>query len=404
MMLMACGYLSRCHVLLEFSSISHNVPILFSLSKAILDPLFNLTALVMAGSGCIAYRRPGTRIANGLAGQKRERQGTFMSSSFAEKASSDAEPGLIGVDWGTSSCRAYLMDRAGRVLEAVNTDKGILQVEDGAFAETLTDLIGPWRRPGLPVILSGMIGSRQGWIEAPYIAIPASFDEIAAGLTRHPDDDEIYIAPGLAQDLPGQALDVMRGEETQIIGAVGEASDRQLLVMPGTHSKWVLIENRKVVWFATFMTGELFAVLKNHSILGRLMTIGDGEQDPGQDRGAFEQGLDAAKTLPGGLLQHLFSARTLGLFKRLPEEGIAPYLSGLLIGHELDDALGNLESTAALPPVTVIGASALAGRYVDAFGHAGLEVGNAGEDMAAHGQSQLARAANLLTPSTERSA
>ncbi|MGI9488381.1 MAG: 2-dehydro-3-deoxygalactonokinase [Geminicoccaceae bacterium] len=323
-----------------------------------------------------------------------------MHSSSAAKTPTECEPELIGVDWGTSSCRAYLMGRAGRILEAVNTEKGILQVEGGAFAETLAELIGDWRRPGLPVILSGMIGSRQGWIEVPYVTIPATFDEIATALVRHPDDQDIYIAPGLAQDLPGQAPDVMRGEETQIIGAVGEASDRQLLVMPGTHSKWVLVENRKIVWFATFMTGELFAILKNHSILGRLMAIGDGEQSSRQDRSAFEQGLDATKTLPGGLLQHLFSARTLGLFERLPEDGVAPYLSGLLIGHELEEALGNLAASAGLPPITVVGASALAGRYVDALGHAALEARNAGEDMAAYGQGQLARVANLLSPLT----
>ncbi len=322
-----------------------------------------------------------------------------MHSFSAAKAPPDREPGLIGVDWGTSSCRAYLMDMAGQILEAVNTDKGILQVEGGAFAETLAELIGDWRRPGLPVILSGMIGSRQGWIEAPYVTIPASFDDIAAALVRHPDDQDIYIAPGLAQDLPGQAPDVMRGEETQIIGAVGEASDRQLLIMPGTHAKWVLVEDRKVVWFATFMTGELFAVLKDHSILGRLMATGDGKHD----QEAFEQGLDAAKILPGGLLQHLFSARTLGLFERLPENGIASYLSGLLIGHELEEALGNLEGSGTLPPITVIGASALASRYVDALGHAELKAENAGAEKAAHGQSQLARAANLL-PLTGRSA
>ncbi|MGI9500085.1 MAG: 2-dehydro-3-deoxygalactonokinase [Geminicoccaceae bacterium] len=315
-----------------------------------------------------------------------------MHSSSDAKALSDREPRLIGVDWGTSSCRAYLMNAEGRILEAVSTDKGILQIEGGAFAETLAELIGAWRRSGLPVILSGMIGSRQGWIEAPYVTIPATFDEIAQALVRHPDDGDIYIAPGLAQDLPGQAPDVMRGEETQIIGAVGEASGRQLLVMPGTHSKWVLIDDRKVIWFATFMTGELFAVLKNHSILGRLMTISDGEQD----QGAFEKGLDAAKTLPGGLLQHLFSARTLGLFERLPEDGIAAYLSGLLVGHELEEALGNLESRSDLPLVTVIGASALAHRYVDALGHSGLQAQNAGEDGAAHGQRRLALARKLL--------
>ena len=319
-----------------------------------------------------------------------------MSATSADRTSSDREPGLIGVDWGTSSCRAYLMDGLGEVLDAVSTDKGILHVEDGAFAETLETIVGAWRRPGLPVILSGMIGSRQGWIEAPYVHVPASFDEIANALVRHPDDADIYVAPGLAQDLPGQAPDVMRGEETQIIGAVGDAAGRQLLVMPGTHSKWVLIEDRKVVWFATFMTGELFAVLKDHSILGRLMAVGDGEAD----QGAFEQGLGAAKTLPGGLLQHLFSTRTLGLFDRLPEEAIAAYLSGLLIGHELEDALGNLEGTSALPPITVIGASALSDRYMTALGHAGLDARNAASTTAARGQAELARARSLLPSPT----
>ena len=327
-----------------------------------------------------------------------------MHASSAETTPSDREPRLIGVDWGTSSCRAYLMDAAGRILASKSTDKGIMQVKGGAFAETLNALIGGWRHPGLPVILSGMIGSRQGWIEAPYVTVPASFDEIAKALVRHPEDGDIHIAPGLAQDVAGQAPDVMRGEETQIIGAVGEASDRQLLVMPGTHSKWVLVEDRKIVWFATFMTGELFAVLKNHSILGRLMVIGDGEPDLKENRPAFEQGLDAAEALPGGLLQHLFSARTLGLFDRLSEGAIAPYLSGLLIGHEIADALGNLDKASGLPPITVIGASALANRYVDALGHAELDAEYDGEDSAALGQSQLARAAALLSPLEGRSA
>ena len=282
----------------------------------------------------------------------------------------------------------------------VATDKGILQVKDGSFADVLNALVGHWRRPGLPVILSGMIGSRQGWIEAPYVPVPASFDDIATALARHPGDADIFIVPGLAQDLPGQAPDVMRGEETQIIGAIGEATGRQLLVLPGTHSKWVLTENRQIIWFATFMTGELFAVLKDHSILGRLMTIDDGEQD----RAAFERGMDAARNLPGGLLQHLFSARTLGLFDRLPGEAISSYLSGLLIGHELDEALSNLDMSADFPPVTVIGASALADHYIEALGNAGIDAQKAGNDMAANGQHAIARAANLFTPLTGRSA
>ena len=315
-----------------------------------------------------------------------------MHPPSAEPTRLDAEPALIGVDWGTSSCRAYLIDAQGRVLDTVAGKKGILQVEGGAFAEVLDQLIGAWRRPGLPVILSGMIGSRQGWVEAPYVPVPAGFEDITDALMRHPDDAGIFVIPGLAQDLPGQVPDVMRGEETQIVGAVGDGDGRRLMVMPGTHSKWVLVEDRRIVWFATFMTGELFAVLKDHSILGRLMNGSDSRHDSL----AFEQGLDAARTLPGGLLRHLFSVRTLGLFGRLADGEIAAYLSGLLIGHELADALGRLEAASDRPPITVIGASALAGRYRTAFAHLGIQAEQAGEDMAAHGQYRIARAARLL--------
>lgn len=304
----------------------------------------------------------------------------------------DRRPALIGVDWGTSSCRAYLIDRAGQVIAAVDNGPGILHVQGNAFAKTLDDMIGSWRRPDLPIILSGMIGSRQGWIEAPYLDMPTGFDQIADGMIRHPDDPSIHLVPGLAQDLPGQAPDVIRGEETQIIGAIGEAPSRQLLVMPGTHSKWVLIDNRQIVWFATFMTGELFAALKDHSILGRLM-----EMDTGHDHhAAFEQGLEAHENLPGGLLQQLFSARTLGLFERLPAEALPSYLSGLLIGHEIQEALGNLETPSASTPILIVGTSSLAERYGKALAHKGFETKKTVDDVAARGHYELTKAAGLL--------
>ncbi len=303
------------------------------------------------------------------------------------------EPALIGVDWGTSSCRAFLIDAVGRTIDRVANDKGILQVGGGAFAEVLEGMIGAWRRPGLPVILSGMIGSRQGWIEVPYVSVPVGFEKIAAGMSRHPDDPSIHLVPGLAQDLPGQAPDVMRGEETQIAGALGEASGRRLLVMPGTHSKWVLVEDREIVWFATFMTGELFALLKDHSILGRTMAADTG----GGHRHAFEQGLDTVRDLPGGLLQRLFSVRTLGLFGRLSDETAAAYLSGLLIGHEIEDALGNLQELSKQAPITVVGASALADRYAQALTHAGFQTRKMEDDVAARGHHALAKAAGLLS-------
>lgn len=325
-----------------------------------------------------------------------------MNPPSDPQQSVDQRTALIGVDWGTSSLRAYRLDADGQVIEAKNAAKGILHVDDNAFAEALDELTGPWRRPGLPVILSGMIGSRQGWIEVPYIDVPASLDDIAGGLLRHPDNPSVHIAPGLAFDPPGAAPDVMRGEETQIVGTVSSERGRHLLVMPGTHSKWVLVEDGRIIWFATFMTGELFSVLKDHSILGRLMR----DDDPGHDNNAFEQGLKAATTLPGGLLQQLFSARTLGLFERVPETAIAAYLSGLLIGNEIGEALGNLggqpdqadqAGQADSPAITVIGASTLAERYMKAIDHAGLSSRTVGEDAAARGHYLLAKAADLLT-------
>ena len=300
---------------------------------------------------------------------------------------------LIGVDWGTSSLRTYRLAADGKVLESAHQDRGILHVEDGAFAETLDTAVSAWRASGLPIILSGMIGSRQGWIEVPYLDVPADLGDIAKGLVRHPDDPAIHLVPGLAQDPAGQAPDVMRGEETQIIGAIGNDAERHLFVMPGTHSKWVLVDDRKITWFATFMTGELFAVLKDHSILGRLMTMKDGHHDAA----AFERGLLAAETLPGGLLQRLFSARTLGLFERLPEDGIADYLSGLLIGSEMHEALNNLQKPRDQVSITVIGDSLLAKRYLDAIAHIGLHAKTADSTAAARGHFLIAEKAKLLS-------
>lgn len=316
-----------------------------------------------------------------------------MTPAFNDRRPASARPALIGVDWGTSSLRAYRLTVDGQILESVRGDKGILHVEDGAFAETLEATIGAWRTPDMPVILSGMIGSRQGWIEVPYLDVPAKLDEIAEALVRHPSDPAIHIVPGLAQDPMDQAPDVMRGEETQIVGMIDGGDGRHLLIMPGTHSKWVLVDDRRIAWFATFMTGELFAVLKNHSILGRLMADDDGRHH----EDAFERGVRSAKDLPGGLLQRLFSARTLPLFERLPAGNVAAYLSGLLIGSEIDEALGNLKGSNDRLSITVIGASPLAERYIEALAQTGLDARKAADDAAARGQFLIAQKAGLIS-------
>jgi 2-dehydro-3-deoxygalactonokinase len=313
---------------------------------------------------------------------------------------------LIGLDWGTTSFRAYRLDGTGAVLEAKSAPAGILRVPEGGFEAVLEREVGPWLAdaPGLPVIASGMITSRQGWVEVPYRACPAGSAEIAGALLRHETGAGriVHFVPGLSIVGVDGVPDVMRGEETQIIGAVGGSvggavggagghdAGRRLLVLPGTHSKWALVEGGRLVWFATFMTGELFAVLKEHSILARLMA---GDAD---DEAAFRRGLGYAQASGGGLLKRLFSARTLGLFGELPASGVASYLSGLLIGTELREALDCLEQPPGDQQITVVGSSELSGRYLAAIEHAGWRGRPAAEHAGARGLFLIARAAGLI--------
>ena len=307
-----------------------------------------------------------------------------------------AEPVLVGLDWGTSSLRGYLLDGQGNVVRSKSASKGIMQVPAGGFVAVLDEMLAGLKAPaGLPIIASGMITSRQGWFETPYCRCPAGARELVAAMRREelPDGRVVHFVPGL--DIVGEdgVPDVIRGEETQLIALDAAAGEAVCAVLPGTHSKWALIEDGRITWFATMMTGEVFAVLKEHSILGRLMT---GEAG---DKAAFARGLDYAQStapMAGGLLKRLFSARTLALRADLAETAVEDYLSGLLIGTELREAalcMGN--RMAARPPV-VIGNSALAERYREALFHLGLASSAAPADVAARGQFRLATAAGII--------
>ena len=301
---------------------------------------------------------------------------------------------LIGIDWGTTSFRAYRIDAAGAVLETRAAAAGILGVEGGAFEAVLEREIGPWlaAAPELPVIASGMITSRQGWVEVPYCACPAGSAELAGGLRCHQTSTGrvLHFVPGLSLIGADGVPDVIRGEETQILGELGPERGRRALVLPGTHSKWVYADDGRIVWFATFMTGEVFAVLKAHSILGRLMA---GEA---ADETTFARGLAYGRNGPGGLLKRLFSARTLGLFDQLPASGIASYLSGLLIGSEIAEAESCLPEPPGESGITAIGSSELAARYRYAIEAAGLRARTGHPEAVARGQLRIAKAAGLI--------
>jgi 2-dehydro-3-deoxygalactonokinase len=302
--------------------------------------------------------------------------------------------GLIGLDWGTSSLRAYRIDGDGRVIETVMAARGVLQVEPGGFDAVLAEVAGRWLAdaPGVPILAAGMIGSRQGWVEVPYARCPIAPQALAEALHPVPTArGRVWIVPGLVCE--GAFPDVLRGEETQILGAVHEHPTAGTFLLPGTHSKWVPVRDGRIERFATFMTGELFAVLRQHSILGRLM---DGEAD---DAAAFArgvgQGLDPDPGA-GGLLHRLFSVRTLPLRDLLPPAGVASYLSGLLIGSELREAMGSLGLHPGGPAPVLVGGDALVARYVAALALAGLPATRAPADAAARGLYQLAGTAGLL--------
>ena len=270
---------------------------------------------------------------------------------------------LVGVDWGTSSLRGALMDNDGHVLEERSAPNGILAVPPGGFPDAFNDLFGDWMRAaGTRCLISGMAGSQQGWVEAPYCACPAGLADIAQKVIDI-EPGRIAVVPGLSDEhdgVPGakdamRIPDVMRGEEVQIFGAVKRTGIGDgLFVLPGTHNKWVRVEAGRVLGFRTFMTGEFYALLARHSILARTV-----DATAPLDEGAFLQGVRIASN-GEGLLHNAFGARTLSLFGRMDAGELASYLSGLLIGEELrsQPLEPGLEQ-----PVVLIGAPALIERY-----------------------------------------
>lgn len=268
------------------------------------------------------------------------------------------KPDWIAVDWGTSNLRAWAMGASG-VLAHASSDDGMGKLLKEQFEPALLRLIAPWvGSDAMPVIIAcGMVGARQGWQEAPYRAVPCT--PVASGeLMQVPTRDprlRVMIAPGLSQAKPA---DVMRGEETQVAGALALMPKFDgVFCLPGTHSKWVHVSAGEVVSFQTFMTGEMFALLSQHSVLRHGMA-GDGE-----DEGAFTQGLTDAMERPDRISARLFTLRAEGLLNGLTPDAARARLSGLLIGLELAAAkpywLGQR--------IALIGANALSTRYANAL-------------------------------------
>ena len=284
---------------------------------------------------------------------------------------------MIGVDWGTSSLRATRLVN-GQITDTHASAAGIMAVAEGGFEATLRAAVGPWLAQGETCILmSGMIGSRQGWVEASYLPCPADAAALAHNLTPVPfDGATLHIVPGLSATDADGTPEVMRGEETQILGAGVEG----LICLPGSHAKWVTVANGRILGFVTYLSGEAFSALRSATILGRMMT--DAPHDPD----AFGDGLRRAAS-PGHLLHHLFGVRTRGLMGTLSPDSAASYLSGLLIGHEV---------RAACPvdtKVTLLGAPALCDLYARAIRAIGGSATIGPPDAAARGLAIIGAAA-----------
>ncbi len=296
---------------------------------------------------------------------------------------------LIALDWGTSNLRATLLGEGGAVLDTRAAAGGVMAVPDRRFEEALFALVGDWiDTHGCALIASGMIGSRQGWVDVPYLDCPAGLDEAAARLARVelPRGRPLHIVPGLRTLGSDGAFDVMRGEETQLWGAA--LPPDATCVLPGTHAKWAGVgAHGRITGFRTYMTGELYALLTQNSILGRLMVFGHGSPPD------FERGARLGLAEYRQATHILFAARTAGLMDRVAPEGLPDYLSGLLLGIEIGSALSALDA----PPraVSILGDPALVHRYARALALAGVTAQAAPADATTRGQWRVACAAGL---------
>ncbi len=312
---------------------------------------------------------------------------------------------LIALDWGTSSLRAYRLGAAGQLIEERSLALGIMQLDgsDAGFEQALQQACGDWQEaePHVPLIASGMVGSKQGWREAAYVEAPLTVAGLSGALLpiERANRMPLWLVPGVIQ--PGTLPNVMRGEETQVFGLLDEhahGEDSLLIGLPGSHSKWVTVEQGQLGRFHTFMTGEVYGALLAHTILGRTAVMRDAFDAP-----AFEHGLRVAQSSDGqgGPLSTIFSSRTLVLTGALSGEAQPDYLSGLLIGHELV-AMRSLCQARADQPIVLIGNGALCSRYLWALEHCGFESLRFAPQAVVAGLWRIAAGAGLVGDSSGR--
>ncbi len=304
------------------------------------------------------------------------------------------KPAFAAVDWGTSSFRLWLMDEAGGVLAERRSGEGMTSAAKTGFSPVLQFHLQAVEAPAdLPVIVCGMAGARQGWIEAGYVDVPALLPAVLSGAVKVPGESRaVHILPGLAQRL-ADAPDVMRGEETQLLGALDGTAETgdQVVCMPGTHSKWVRVNGESVSGFSTYMTGELFEVISKRSVLSH--SLADAEPFAG-NRQAFTEAVRTAFEAPQRLTNQLFTVRSGMLLAGLMPTDAAARLSGILIGIEI---AGSLSSSSSRPgKIRLVASGRLAELYEGAFMALSLPFSTIDADEAV--RAGLAAAARQILP------
>ena len=308
------------------------------------------------------------------------------------------KPVLIGIDWGSSNLRVALLDAQGGLIDRRESPAGVFTIKDGNFATALLPLCSDWlAQRRVPLLACGMIGSRQGIADVPYVTCPANVDDLARQLGRvelfplggSASDEPVtlHIVPGLNTGSGAKGWDVIRGEETQLLGVPAGAANSY--VLPGTHSKWMKrSQSGQIENFQTYMTGELYELLRTHSSLGRVMEPAQWSTD------VFQQGVSEARST--ALESLLFRVRTAGLMGRFQPHELPDYLSGLLIGAEVKAGLAQFAPINISQPIHLLGSAQLTQRYAVAFAQFGQTTNEMPGDAVFDGLLSIARAAKLV--------
>ncbi|WP_077342294.1 2-dehydro-3-deoxygalactonokinase [Pseudocolwellia agarivorans] len=265
----------------------------------------------------------------------------------------------ISVDWGTTNFRAHLIGENGAVIDRIYAEKGFISIAAEGFEQVLVDLLMPWfeKHSQVPVLMAGMVGSKNGWKEVPYVNTPLNIQTLSTGCTLFSlsRGNKVLIIPGVCHNDIHDRQDVMRGEEVQAFGLAAKLNLNEFdAIFPGTHSKHVQWQTNELTSVRTYMTGELYALLSEYSILGRNLVT----QTQDIDFKVFSSGVMAGHSM--SLSHALFMARTQALFHKVPESLVLSYLSGILIGNELADL--TFTST-----VYIVGDNKLSELYVKAL-------------------------------------